>query len=50
MRVEVLDEVDMNYQFFVLPCIKIDWFSGWRIKVSFLAWSITWVITEPTVA
>ena len=48
MRLESMNEVDMNYQFFILPSIKIDWFSGWRIKVSFLAWSVTWVITEPT--
>jgi len=47
MRLESMNEVDMNYQFFILPSIKVDWFSGWRIKVAFLAWSATWVITEP---
>ena len=46
MRIETLNEADMNYQFFILPSIKIDWFAGWRIKVAFLAWSVSCVITE----
>ncbi len=46
MRIETLNEADMNYQFFILPSIKIDWMAGIRVEVAFWAWSVTWVITE----
>jgi len=46
MRLETINEVDMNYQFYILPSIEIDWFVDWSIKVAFLAWSATWIVKE----